>query len=186
MRTCSEDHDQLLILKKHRCSLWHEFGFQPTPGENTSNSILTQCNIKGLKAFENHAGRNGNIKFTQPRRAQACTMTSEWRNLRWSARSEVDQREELCSDGTAHAAACFGHFRDTTFSFKTLLSALIICFVHSTSRSQRLWYTVHPPILSPAVNIHSQGQHGSGLRACFREAHSDEDPCTLTTKYTVH
>lgn len=52
MRTCSEDHDQLLILKKHRCSLWHEFGFQPTPGENTSNSILTQCNIKGLKATQ--------------------------------------------------------------------------------------------------------------------------------------
>lgn len=64
---CSEDQDQLLILKASRIFV------------ATSSLLLqkkTQCNIKGLKASENQTGRNGNITFTQPRRAHTCTMTS--------------------------------------------------------------------------------------------------------------
>lgn len=117
--------------------------------------ILTQRNIKGLKAFENHTGRNGNIKFTQPRRAHTCTMTSNAtfagvHGLKWTR-----------GRSWWHSTRCC--VRDTTFSFKTLLSALIICFVHSTS-------SLVQSTLSPAANIHSQGRHGSGLRACFTEA----------------
>lgn len=54
---CSEDQDQLLILKASRIFV------------ATSSLLLqtqTQCHIKGLKASENHTGRNGNITFTQP------------------------------------------------------------------------------------------------------------------------
>lgn len=149
--------------------------------------ILTQRNIKGLKAFENHTGRNGNIKFTQPRRAHTCTMTSNAtfagvHGLKWTR-----------GRSWWHSTRCC--VRDTTFSFKTLLSALIICFVHSTSRSQQLG-TQYSHLFSPQLltYIHRDDMaQGSGPALPRQESfqpirHSTqcEDPCTLRTKYTVH